>query len=472
MVGFPARPRLLVVTMVCAALTALTALTAACSTAGGDAAPAPPPHTQVTDRAGALPPTQVSADRRALADENGTRFVWVADTAWLLTQKLTREEIDEYLDRRAAQGFTVVMMVAVAGRDGTFARTANAAGDLPFDGDFGSVSATDGGYWAHVDYAVRAAQQRGLTVALLPAWSQAHAGVTLRAEHGRRYGRFLAQRLRDQQAKPVVWVMGGDDTEPHTDVWREVLAGIRETGDRGLVSYHPAGWSSSLGRLEGADFVMIQSSHCTGVQNGYPTLLESTIAQAGQLPVVDAEPLYEEHPWCWEPSRGYSTTAQVRAQLWWSVFAGGFGASYGHHSVWQFYDGTDGINAPRPTWREVLDAPVAQQMRHLRTFLAGESDDPLRPDAALVRGQGQGWSRALAMRSQSGRRVTVYVPRPTTVGIDPARLAGDRSAVSWFSPRTGETVAAGEAGPEGLAGLTPPTSGDEDDWVLDVRSAD
>ena len=64
MVGFPARPRLLVVTVVCAALVALTA---ACSTAADDAAP-PPPDTQATARAGALPPTQVSTDRRALAD--------------------------------------------------------------------------------------------------------------------------------------------------------------------------------------------------------------------------------------------------------------------------------------------------------------------------------------------------------------------------------------------------------------------
>ncbi|GAB96817.1 hypothetical protein BJY21_001914 [Kineosphaera limosa] len=415
------------------------------------------------------PPTAISSDRRGLQAADGTPFVWVADTAWMLTQKLTRSQIEQYLDTRVEQGFTVVQMVAVAGRDGTFGHTANAQGDLPYDGDFGHLRAT-GTYWDHVDFAIKAAQQRGLTVALLPAWSVAHAGVTLRDDNARGYGRFLAQRLRTAGAAPVVWVMGGDDTNPHTAVWRELLAGVRETGDRGLVSYHPAGWHTSLGQVDGADFEMVQTSHCQGVRDGYPSLLAQTRSQAPDRPVVDAEPLYEDHPWCWDSSQGYSTTQQVRAQLWWSVFGGGFGATYGHHSVWQFYDGSSPINSPQPTWSQALSAPVAQQVRHLRTYLESVKGLGMAPDdAALTAGQGEGWSRAVALRSASGDRVSVYLPTPRSLDVDGARLEGARFAVTWFNPRTGATVEGPARARNDLAGLRPPPSGDGDDWVVTIR---
>lgn len=472
-------------TMFTAGLIAALTVSAACTSSADDARPnsrggaltsaptaAPSPRASTED-----PPTRVTSDGRGLAAADGSRFVWVADTAWMLTQKLSRAQIEEYLDARARQGFTVIQLVAVAGRDGHFGRTANAYGDLPYDGDFGRLRTTPGAdpgdpaqydYWDHVDFAVRAAQERGLTVALLPAWSAAHAGETLRTEHARAYGRFLADRLKAAGASPVVWVMGGDDSEPHTDLWRELLAGVREAGDRGLVSYHPAGWHSSLGRLDAPDFEMIQTSHCQGVRDGYPTLLAQVRGQT-ERPVVDAEPLYEDHPWCWDASQGYSSPHQVRAQLWWSLLAGGFGVTYGHHSIWQFYDGSSPINAPRPTWQQALDAPVAQQVGHLRSFLESTRADPLQPDdAVLTGGRGDGWTRALAARSVSGDGLAVYLPTPRAITLDPARVFGARFAVAWFNPRTGQTVDAPARARNDLAGLTPPTSGPQDDWVLRI----
>jgi len=461
--------------------------TAACGLGGGagadpsggateaDTAAPSPSRPAVT---GQSPPTKVSPDGHDLVTADGSRFVWVADTAWFLTQRLTREEVEQYLDTRVEQGFTTIQMVGVAAMDGEFGETANRYGDLPYDGDFGALSTTDGNdpadetaydYWDHVEFAVRAAHERGLTVALLPAWSRVHAGVTLRPEHGHAYGRFLAERLRDV---PVVWVMGGDDIEPHADLWKQLTAGVREVDPDGLLTYHPAGWQSSLGRLEKADFTMVQTSHCEHVKDGYPPLIEQTLAAKPDAPIVDAEPLYEDHPWCWDVAQGYSTPEQTRAQQWWSLFAGGFGVTYGHHSVWQFNDtdGREAINAPRPTWKDALSSPAAEQMRHLRTFIASMPTPSPRPDAGvLASGTGEGWDRALAVRSEDGRYVAVYLPTPREVAVDPAKVSGDRFAVRWFDPRSGASVDADPIGRDALARLSPPD--DAGDWVLSLTAA-
>ncbi|GBF77654.1 hypothetical protein PA598K_06214 [Paenibacillus sp. 598K] len=71
----------------------------------------------------------VSRCGRYLEQADGTPFFWLADTAWELFHKLTREEAEVYLDIRAEQGFTVVQAVALAELDGI--RKPNAYGRLP-----------------------------------------------------------------------------------------------------------------------------------------------------------------------------------------------------------------------------------------------------------------------------------------------------------------------------------------------------
>ena len=55
----------------------------------------------------------VSKNRRYLM-KDGQPFFWLGDTAWELFHRLTREEADQYLKRRAEQEFTVIQAVALA----------------------------------------------------------------------------------------------------------------------------------------------------------------------------------------------------------------------------------------------------------------------------------------------------------------------------------------------------------------------
>lgn len=76
-----------------------------------------------------LPHLQVSENRRHLVTETGAPFFWLGDTAWELFHRLNVEEVAEYLDCRAEQGFTVIQAVALAEFEGI--TVPNAYGHLP-----------------------------------------------------------------------------------------------------------------------------------------------------------------------------------------------------------------------------------------------------------------------------------------------------------------------------------------------------
>ena len=63
---------------------------------------------------------------------DGQYFPYLADTAWTLLQRLTREEILFYLDKRRSQGFNAVQVSAISELDGQ--RTPTPEGLLPFVG--------------------------------------------------------------------------------------------------------------------------------------------------------------------------------------------------------------------------------------------------------------------------------------------------------------------------------------------------
>ena len=53
-------------------------------------------------------------------------------------------------------------------------------------------------------------------------------------------------------------------------------------------------------------------------------------------PVIDGEPIYEGHPIAFKPDEfGHSVAADVRRALYWDLFSGACGHTYGHHSIWQ-----------------------------------------------------------------------------------------------------------------------------------------
>lgn len=456
------------------------ALLAACTTTtsgtGGTPAPA---GTSPTATAPAPAPglaLQVSDDRRYLVDEAGEPFLWLADTAWTMPLRLTREEVGAYLDKRVEQGFTVIQTVAVFPHVG--GPGPNAYGDSPFATNLGEPTVTEGAdpgddqqydYWDHLDYIVAAAEERGLRVALWPAWADSQVGDVLRKDNADAYGRFLGARY----GSDVVWVLGGDESAGgFEDIWRGVARGIavgvtgREDYSTTLMTYHPIGDASSAQWFhddEWLDVNMVQGGHCLRYQVRQQ-LIDGAYAEQPTKPFLDSEPIYEEHPYCWKPKDGYSTAIDVRRDAYWAVFGGAFGNSYGHHSVWQFLaKGRPAALSARGDWVSALDDEAAWQMRNLAALMRSRPTWTAAPDQDLITsGVGSGPSRLQAATAADGTFVLVYSPDGAPFEVDLAALAGDRAQLWWFDPRTGEATDAGSVA-AGPTELSPPSG---EDWVL------
>lgn len=449
--------------MGCAAATPPPAAPVPAPPPPGADAPAPPPGP------GALSPLRV--DGRFLADAEGTPFFWTGDTAWGLPALLDRAETERYLDTRAAQGYNLVQVVAIfphAGADGP-----NRYGDRPYSGGLDEPAVTDGAdpgdeqaydYWDHLDFVVDAAAARGIRVGLLPVWADKQVGELVTTDNARGYGEFIGARYRDR----VVWVLGGDaSADGVEDVWNNLAGGIESGAGRDvLITYHPIGDKSSAEWFSGQpwlDLNMIQGGHCLRY-DVRRTLIEESWQAEPALPFLDGEPIYEEHPYCWdrEPD-GFSTALDVRRDAYWAVFGGAFGHTYGHHGIWQFQapGRSPALGARDGTWQEALAAPGGTQMTHLRALMESRPFTTGEPAPQAVPDPGDGPDRIQATKARDGAYLMAYVPDGRRFTVDLSGLSGPVRAW-WFDPRTGKATPAEVTG-TGTVPVTPP--GDED-WVL------
>lgn len=426
----------------------------------------------------------VSPNHRFLQYADGRPFFYLADTAWELFHRLDREEATHYLETRARQGFTVIQAVALAELDGL--RAPNAYGRLPLlDENPATPDEAPGGYWEHVDFIVRAANRLGLFIGMLPTWGDkwnqawGKGPEVFTPDNARAYGRWLGARYRDAD---LLWILGGDrpvETDAHRAIVESLAAGLRE-GDGGahLRTFHPAGGRGSSEWFHDApwlDFHMRQNGHVAG----YPRYAKTRedYDRTPPKPVLDGEPLYEGHPIDFHPDdNGHSVAADVRRPLYWDLFGGACGHTYGHHSVWQMFDPakSEPRNRPLCSWREALDAPGARQMAHARRLLESlpyftrvPDDSVLVPDPHPSVVPGAGDRRFAATRDADGAYLLVYAPVgvPFQVRLDTLRAPVCRAR--WMDPRTGEFLDIGRIpAREGPRTFLSPTPGELLDWVL------
>ena len=152
-------------------------------------------------------------------------------------------------------------------------------------------------------------------------------------------------------------------------------------------------------------------------------------------PVLDGEPIYEDHPVSFNAKElGHSIAADVRRAVLLGLCLGGAcGHTYGHHSVWQMWaPGREPINNPLMPWTEAIDQPGARQMQHGAAAPRVAAVPDARPrrhrDRGGPRGHVRARRRSLSLRRHArreGRYAMVYAPvgRPFTRadGDDPRR---------------------------------------------------
>jgi hypothetical protein len=432
---------------------------------------------------------KVSDNKRFLQHADGTPFFYLGDTAWELFHRLDKNEADFYLTDRALKGFTVIQAVALAEFDGL--TQPNIYGHLPFENLNPEQPAVNEGpendYWDHVDYIINKANESGMYVGLLPTWGKYWHGNNplFSPENAYKYGCFLGKRYREKQ---IIWILGGDrniENDRHKEIMRAMARGLKE-GDGGehLITFHPSpsgggGSAECLHEEPWLDFNMRQNGHNSEYASYSKTL--DDYRRTPVKPVIDGEPLYEDHPISFNAGKsGHSIAADVRRAMYWDLFNGAFGHTYGHHSVWQMYDPDKRPphNNPLLSWQEAINQPGAAQMIYGRLLMESRPFLTRIPDPSIiVAGKvptampGEGLYRFVATRDEAGTYAMIYVPAGREFTVRTDFIKGKKIKAWRFNPRTGKATHIDTFNNTGKHSFSPPDKGEQTDWILILDDA-
>jgi hypothetical protein len=428
---------------------------------------------------------KVSDNQRYLVTEDGKPFFWLADTAWELFHRCNRSEIKYYMEHRKAQGFNVIQAVALAELDGL--NTPNPNGHTPLLNN--NPATPNPKYFEDVDYALDVADSLNMYIALLPTWgdklftnSWGVGPEVLNEQNAYDYGKWLG--IRYQYRDNIIWIIGGDrnprENSNDVQVWNAMAKGILDAYDRpelALLSFHPQpkelGGSSTWFHNESwLDFNMHQTGHCAN-QGTYKHIQHDYNLQPTK-PVLDGEPLYEDHPNCFNAKElGHSVARDIRRIMYWNIFAGAFGQTYGCHAVWQMYSlDKEGINQPLRPWKEALDLPMALQVKHLKSLMLSRPFlERISDQSMIVSEQEENNDYTVATRDANGTYAMIYFPQGEKREISLENLSGKRFKSWWFDPRTGNSFE-GSSITNKTIEIKPPTYGLGNDWILVVDMED
>ena len=430
----------------------------------------------------------ISENRHYLQTADGRPFFYQGDTAWELFHRLTREEADLYLKDRASKGFNVIQAVALAELDGI--NTPNAYGHKPLINRDPAKPATKEGeqndYWDNVDYIIGRANSLGMYIGLLPTWGRwwRDNDKIFTPQNAEQYGRWIAKRYSKYS---VIWILGGDrnpDNDYHKQIIRAMARGIRSIDKKNLITFHPTGWQTSSRWFHNDEWLAFNSR-----QSGHNQRYNSNAQIVGDFnlsptkPIIELEPLYEDHPLEFRPNEeGHSNAWDVRRALYWSVFYGSAGVTYGHHSVWQMYDKEKGrgpINRPLMSWQEAINQPAADDVRHLKELMLSRpyfsripSEDFIVTSDVNTAMPGAGRYRFVATIDNAGRYAMVYAPISRSFSVNCSMIKAEKITAWWYCPRTGKAKKIGTLlNNKPTMSFTPPHAGEAEDWVLVIDDA-
>jgi len=419
------------------------------------------------------------SDNKRFLLKDGKPFFWLGDTGWELFHRLSREEADKYLKRRSGQGFTVIQAVVLAEFDGL--HTPNANGDTPLIND--DPTKPNEKYFQHVDYIIDKAASYNINIGLLPTWGDKVFKNTwgvgpeiFNEQNAAIYAAWIANRYKNKTN--IIWILGGDRLprdEKDVRIWRAMGNAImKATNNKAIISFHPQ--PNNLGSAEWFHkddwlaFNMFQTGHCraTAVYDR----MQADYTLQPTKPVMDAEPIYEDHPVCFNvKDLGTSSAYDVRRSAYLDLFAGAFGHTYGCHDMWQFYSTRhEPVNGPHVFWTDAIELPGANQMIFVKNLILSHSMLDRVPDQSLIKENDYvPAERIQATRGSDYLFVYSTVGKPFHVIM--GKIQGSELQAYWYNPRTGKSTDIGVVNNKDVREFAPPSSGYGQDWVLVLDDA-
>ena len=419
---------------------------------------------------------QVSADGRRLVKEDHTVFFYMADTAWELFHRCSKEESEMYLKDRKTKGFNVIQTVVLAEIDGL--NTPNAEGEKPFKNN--NQLKPNEAYFKHVDWVINKAEELGMYIAVLPTWGdkwrkQWGDGPVVfdTADKARDYGKWLGKRYKNQAN--IIWVMGGDRnpiTPEFLKINRAMAEGVKE-GDQGkhLMTFHPGGGHSSSEWFHNdtwLDFNMLQTGHSNINPQVYKNVgYDYNLEQV--KPCLNGEPQYEDISVGFTDLNQRFVAYDVRQAAYWSVLAGAFGHTYGNNNIWQMWTPKSNpvLNARIP-WYEAIHQPGGLQMGYVRRLFESRPFLKMIPNQGILADvYGQNKDEIRAASDSDNSFVIVYTPYGNPIHLKLEKFAAETINGYWYNPREALSQKIEPfANTQQVKSFVPPSSGARTDWVL------
>jgi hypothetical protein len=421
---------------------------------------------------------KVSENKRFLIFDDGTPFYYLGDTGWELFHRLNKDETEKYLENRRAKGFTVIQAVALAELDGL--NTPNAEGNKALiDND---PLKPNEAYFAHVDWVIKKAQEKGIFIGLLPTWgdkvdpnSWGKGPKIFNKENAFKYGQWIGNRYKD--LKNIIWINGGDRDGggDNKAIWDAIGNGIKSVDKNHLMTFHPWGERSSSEWYQESswlDFNMCQTGHGQRSYAIYKRIIVRDYNMTPVKPCFDGEPRYEDHPVGWNPNiLGWFDEADIRQAMYWNLFSGGFGHTYGCHPVWQMLaPGREPVGLARHNWYDVLDLPGAFDLIHARRLLESRPFLTRVPDQSLIV-PAYFPETDYVVATKGDGYAFIYFPTGWSAEINLDKIGAKTINAYWFDPRNGESKLIETTTGTGIRKFTPPTNGRGNDWILVLDDA-
>ena len=380
--------------------------------------------------------------------KDGVFFPYLADTAWTMVQRLSRDEIVKYLDLRRRQGFNAVQVSAISEFDGI--NIPNREGRLPFIN--GNVCRPDHKYFELISFIADECEARGMVLVLLPYWGDKFnqkwgtGPEIFTPDNSACYGRWLARVIGKREN--VIWMLGGDrpiETETHREIIDGTAEGLRYGEERRhLMTYHPCGEASSVMYLRGREYIdyhSIQSGHSFG---GFKSekMVARTLCRGGK-PCIDAECFYEDFPLDFNTEWNYRFGPQdIRRRIYKNMLAGAAGHTYGHQSVWCFKAKAE--DEYPYDWKTALNRPMANQMKHVNEFLNLTDITSMKPAVSLDGTLMACGEKATAVYIESAEPRFIFFKKQMNF-----------SSLLWFNPSNGEVKETGGFNGQRFTALSP-----------------
>lgn len=401
---------------------------------------------------------EVSANGRHLRYADGTPFLYAAGTAWNLNSpamSFRDGEVQQYVDDRAAKGFTAIQF-----RPG-------APGDDRLK-DAQTVGRNEGGWlfertpqeinpanlrW--LDKRVEYIHQAGQVPVIFFHWGGTFGGLDI-ADLKPYYRHIIAR----YQAYNVIWSVSGEFSRDNNEYPEEPRAAgqfiDQVDGQEHLTTIHPWPTRISTRYYTGEEWLDFHMQQTYDRRDNYPVLAKEYNANDG--PVINGEPM----------GTGPFTELEYRRDYW-TIAASGMAGGWALLTP---------MSTGRRSVAEWVDKPGAQLMEVAIEYISSIEWWKLRPDQGIIRsglkdGQNDGDNRGgVASYMSDGTLALVYYPRNSQATIDLSRISASAEArLRWLNTADG-TVREGETySTDATPSLSPPSGWDDALLVIEAVDA-